>query len=125
MSVLINGMEMPKCCEECVAGAYEYNDNDERCFVCGFIKSQHPWECEHVEIDGIDTTKVRADFCPLIEVPPHGRLGDLDELYEEISNGNKSYNGIEGYDGEYPNIGNVDDCLDAIKYADTVIEAED
>ncbi len=74
MSVLINGMEMPKCCEECVAGAYEYNDNDERCFVCGFIKSQHPWECEHVEIDGIDTTKARADFCPLIEVPPHGRL---------------------------------------------------
>ena len=81
MSVLINGMEMPKCCEECVVGAYEYNDNDERCFVCGFIKSQHPWECEHVEIDGIDTTKARADFCPLIEIPtPHGRLIDADEL---------------------------------------------
>ena len=66
------------------------------------------------------------EHCPLIEVPtPHGRLGDLDALYEEISNGNKAYNGIEGYDGEYPNIGNVDDCLDAIKYAGTVIEAEE
>jgi hypothetical protein len=75
MSVLIKVMEMPKCCEECAARAYEYNDNDERCFVCGFIKSQHPWECEHVEIDGIDTTKARADFCPLISIPtPHGRL---------------------------------------------------
>ena len=84
MSVLINNMEMPKCCEECVAGAYEYNDNDERCFVCGFIKSQHPWECEHVEIDGIDTTKARADFCPLTEInTPHGRLIDADKLANE------------------------------------------
>ena len=89
MSVLIKGMEMPKCCEECVAGAYEYNDNDERCFVCGFIKSQHPWECEHVEIDGIDTTKARADFCPLIEVPtPHGRLVDLDKMIDRFWDGN-------------------------------------
>ena len=62
--------------------------------------------------------------CPLIELPPHGRLGDLDALYAEISNGNKAYNGIDGYDGEYLSIANVDDCLDAIKYADTVIEAE-
>ena len=85
MSIIVRGMEMPKCCEECVAGAYEYNDNDERCFICGFIKSQHPWECEHVEIDGIDTTKARADFCPLSEVPtPHGRLGDLDKLEKEL-----------------------------------------
>jgi hypothetical protein len=30
----------------------------------------------------------RPDWCPLIEIPPHGRLGDLDELakykYENI-----------------------------------------
>lgn len=88
MSVLIKGMEMPKCCAECVAGAYEYNENDERCFVCGFIKSQHPWECEHVEIDGIDTTKARADFCPLIEIPtPHGRLIDADAFKNYIRSG--------------------------------------
>ena len=24
----------------------------------------------------------RPDWCPLIELPPHGRLGDLDELYK-------------------------------------------
>ena len=71
----------------------------------------------------MDTAK--PDDCPLVDIPtPHGRLGDLDALYAEISNGNKAYNGIEGYDGKYPNIANVDDCLDAIKYADTVIEAE-
>ena len=82
-SVLIRGMEIPKNCEECVAGMYEYNDNDERCFVCGFIKSQHPWECEHVEIDGIDTTKARADFCPLIEVQPQARLIDANMIEYE------------------------------------------
>ena len=72
MSVLIKDMGIPKCCAECVAGMYEYNDNDERCFVCGFIKSQHSWECEHAEIDGIDTTKMRAYFCPIAEVAtPH------------------------------------------------------
>lgn len=58
------------------------------------------------------------------EIQPHGRLGDLDALYEEISNGNKAYNGIEGYDGEYQHIGDVDDCLDVIKMEETVIEAE-
>ena len=58
------------------------------------------------------------------KLPPHGRLGDLDALYEEISNGNKAYNGFDGYDGKYPSIGNVDDCLGVIKYTDTVIEAE-
>ena len=90
MSIIVRGMEMPKCCEECVAGAYEYNDNDERCFICGFIKSQHPWECEHVEIDGIDTTKARADFCPLIEVPtPHGDLVDRTELLAEYDRQHK------------------------------------
>ena len=107
MSILIKGMEMPKCCEECAAGAYEYNDNDERCFVCGFIKSQHPWECEHVEIDGIDTTKVRANFCPLIEVPtPHGRLIDADA--------------IQDY-----NVETFGQRLLIIDTAPTVIEAED
>ena len=116
MSVLIKGMEMPKCCEECVAGAYEYNDNDERCFVCGFIKSQHPWECEHVEIDGIDTTKARADLCPLIEVPtPHGRLGDLDALRVLFADW---YRGLDDKMREEVALRYIDD-------APTVIEAED
>lgn len=75
---------------------------------------------------GFDSDKERLYDCPLVEIPtPHGRLGDLDALYEEISNGNKAYNGIEGYDGEYQHIGNVDDCLDAIKYLEAVIEAEE
>ena len=112
MSVLIKDMEMPKNCAEC-----------ERWSICKCLNDYEDYESILYAVE--DGDLVKADGCPLVGIPtPHGRLGDLDALYEEISNGNKAYNGIEGYDGEYPNIGNVDDCLDAIKYADTVIEAE-
>lgn len=102
-----------------------------RCGRCPCFHAEHPMYCQAVKADKNKRIYApyegyRPDWCPLVEIPtPHGRLGDLDVLYGEISNGNKAYNGIDGYDGKYPNIGNVDDCLDAIKYADTVIEAED
>lgn len=110
MSVLIKNMEMPKKCGQCKLYHIEY-----------------PMYCLAVEghrTVGAPYGMPRPDWCPLIELPPHGRLGDLDALYEEISNGNKAYNGLEGYDGEYQHIGNVDDCMDVIKMANTVIEAE-
>ena len=111
MSVIVKNMEMPKNCAECKMWS-----------ICECLNDFEDFEsiCYAVE----DGDLIRDKNCPLIELPPHGRLGDLDALYEEISNGNKAYNGIEGYGGKYPNIANVDDCLDAIKYADTVIEAE-
>ena len=100
--------EKPKC----------YNCPFRTLDYCGLL-IEH--DCVTVNVNEMTVSK----YCPLVEVPtPHGRLGDLDALYEEISNGNKAYNGIEGYDGEYLNIANVDDCLEAIKYAETVIEAE-
>lgn len=113
MSILIEGMEMPTTCNECP-------------FVCNPSYFEYAW-CEllNKHFNMGDSFHKIADFCPLVEIPtPHGRLGDLDKLYEEISNGNKAYNGIEGYDGEYQHIGDVDDCLDVIKMVDTVIEAE-
>ena len=104
-------------------------EKPKRCGLCPCFQAEHPMHCQAVKAH--KDKRIIApygapipDWCPLIELPPHGRLGDLDAIYEEISNGNKAYNGIEGYDGEYPNIANVDDCLEAIKYADTVIEAE-
>ena len=113
-SVLIRGMKMPDSCIACKFGR-ETNyagDFKEKCLING--------KCGYVSV-----RKPRLHTCPLVKIEtPHGRLGDLDALYKEISNGNKAYNGIEGYDEEYPNISNVDDCLDAIKYAETVIEAE-
>ena len=53
----------------------------------------------------------------------HGRLGDLDALEQEMINGIKAGNYEEGYE-EYGNINNVDDCVDCVRYADTIIEGD-
>ena len=104
MSMLIIGVNPPKSCYACSW----YNKVE-----CPVNNGRYYYRVQ------------RHPACPLVEIPtPHGRLGDLDALYEEISNGNKPYNGIDGYDGEYQHIGNVDDCMDVIKMADAVIEAE-
>ena len=64
MSILIKGMEMPKTCGECrfsVDGwCYAIANNDDQ---PGYIK---PYE--------------KAKWCPLVPVPPHGRLIDADVL---------------------------------------------
>lgn len=62
-----------------------------------------------------------ANGIPLPE--GHGRLGDLDELEKEMENGIRAGLLEEGYDN-YPHINNVDDCVECIKYADTIIEAD-
>ena len=62
MSVIVKGMEMPKNCQDCalyIEGA---------CYAKGYR--------DYRSI--MDTAK--PDDCPLVELPPHGRLGDLDEL---------------------------------------------
>lgn len=66
MSILIKGMEMPKNCGECKLYHIEY-----------------PMYCLAVEghrTVGAPYGMPRPDWCPLIELPPHGRLGDLDAL---------------------------------------------
>lgn len=41
----------------------------------------------HCSISNCKCTKTkRPEGCPLVEVPPHGRLGDLDALTEHIRN---------------------------------------
>ena len=60
-------------------------------------------------------------FCPLIEVPPHGRLGDLDELeqmFVDIDNAPYS-----GFDGEEP-FYSADDAARIIRLNPTVIPAD-
>ena len=53
----------------------------------------------------------------------HGRLGDLDALEKEMVNGIRAGNLEEGYE-EYSNINNIDDCVECVKFADTIIEAD-
>ena len=62
--------------------------------------------------------------CPLVELPEsHGRLVDADGLIADMINGIRAGNLEEGYE-RYQNINNVDDCVNCVRYADTVIEAE-
>lgn len=67
MSVIVKGMEMPKNCGECpfifTSWGIEYY-----CHLAEFSTS-----AEYVG-------REKMTNCPLIELPPHGRLIDADEL---------------------------------------------
>ncbi len=52
----------------------------------------------------------------------HGRLGDLDALEEEMIGGINAGLMIDGYE-DYTNINDTEDCLECVKYADTIIKA--
>ena len=68
MSVLIKGMEMPCACVFCVL-----YDGD--LYWCKGARKEVPYNPEDK----------RAKFCPLVPVPPHGRLIDADALIVEIN----------------------------------------
>lgn len=63
MSILIKGMEMPECCDECVFMETQDSGfgND---YICGISKE---------DVDGV------CD-CPYIEIRPHGDLVDINAL---------------------------------------------
>lgn len=69
MSVIVKNMEMPKNCDTCWA-LDDYGDYP-RCRITGEQRGYN-----------FPVRERRMDNCPLIELPPHGRLGDLDELYK-------------------------------------------
>ena len=69
MSILIRDMEMPKNCAECKMWC-----------ICECLNDFEDFEsiCYAVE----DGDLVRDKNCPLIELPPHGRLIDGDKFYK-------------------------------------------
>ena len=78
MSMLIKGMEMPTSCDKC------------RFCVNGFTDDAPMYECA-VQSEDIVSVLVesngkpfdfRPDWCPLIELPPHGRLIDADAIQD-------------------------------------------
>lgn len=72
MSVLIKGIKMPKCCADCP------------CFY-DFISCQVLFEgTDDFSMSGFDEWKMRLPNCPLVEIPPHGRLIDADNLVSVI-----------------------------------------
>jgi len=95
MSILIKGMEMPKNCWDCPL------INTNPCACKGYSTA-----LEHV-------TDRHAD-CPLVPVPPHGRLIDADALREDwLENGENEY------------VYDTNAFLDSLDSAPTIIPAEE
>ena len=66
MGIYIKGMKMPKNCLECYC-----TEHDDEGGYCPFTKI----ECLSIS---------RQKDCPLVEVPPHGRLIDADVLRKNM-----------------------------------------
>ena len=111
MSVLVKGMKMPDSCAVCrFAGKGGYFMERVVCMFTG--KNE-------------DAEKInRLPECPLVDLGKHGDLIDRDALEQEMLNGIKAGNLEEGYE-MYANINTVDDCVECVRLADAVIEAED
>lgn len=97
MSILIKGMEMPTQCDDgCICF--------ERCNARGLFV---PLGWCHIINREIYSTAI-PDDCPLVPVPPHGRLGDLDKLALEMMDA-----------------ANVDQALAMLDDAPTIIPEEE
>ena len=98
MSVLIRGMEMPKSCYVCP--------------FCDYVSAR----CDAVKRNPYTPEsryEKRADFCPLVPVPPHGDLIDRDALSKNIT--------VEWFCGNK----RMNVPWRAVENAPTVIEAEE
>ena len=73
MSVLIKGMEMPKSCDMCWA-LDDYGDYPR----CRITEEQRGYN--------FPVREQRMSKCPLVPVPPHGRLIDADALIDDMAN---------------------------------------
>ena len=89
MGVYIPNWKKPKSCDECWA-EYAYE-------IC----NSH------------------SDCCPLVEIPPHGRLGDLDELKERATKRLYASNHVSMAEAYYAA------TIDLIDSAPTIIPAEE
>ena len=87
------------------------NEIKDNAMFAGSISSEMLW----------DVTNAIANGTPLPK--GHGRLGDLDALEKEIVNGIKAGNYEEGYE-TFAHINDMDDCIECVKYTDTIIEAD-
>lgn len=77
MSVLIENMELPKNCYDCPFAMQDYTT----LFGNNFKQTRNSYACvlTHKTI----TSTKRNRFCPLILVPPHGRLIDENDFFSD------------------------------------------
>ncbi len=100
MGVYIKGMEMPQNCFECVC----YNGE---------------WSVCRALVKAVRILQ-RPEDCPLIPVPPHGRLIDADEI------ANHKFIAVDGPDDGSIYRAGWNNAIEAImEYAPTIIPAEE
>ena len=71
MSILIKGMEMPENCADCNFSTWNGFESV-YCDVNAEFIPRKEWE------------EKRQNWCPLVEIKPHGRLIDADAYHKEI-----------------------------------------
>jgi hypothetical protein len=125
MSILIKGMEMPTSCNKCPFLDYE----EGFCFASG-VKHESGWYESTLCPGGIKDG--RHDECPLVPVPPHGRLIDADALRQSIKESieechawAEEVNEGEMYARVSQALGTFVECSLRVKAAPTIIEAEE
>lgn len=107
MSVMIRGMKLPDNCLECPLET-DYG-------TCGYYSL-------FVEAGHDSEVWKRRDDCPLVEVPPHGRLIDADALERMFADiDNAPYSGFDGEEAFY----SAADAAQIIRLAPTIIPAEE
>lgn len=111
MGVYIKGMEMPMSCRQC--SLYLQSMDSERNVYenCAVTAKSYNW--------GLTT---RPSDCPLVPVPQHGRLGDLDKLEQVfVDIDNAPYSGFDGSEPFY----SAEDAAQIIRLSPTIIQAEE
>ena len=103
MDILIKGMEMPKSCAKCLEIGWHY-----------------VFECV---LDDVEHGERKTD-CPLIPVPQHGRLGDLDALAQQIEHERFHHTHTDGLAARH-HVAEYGHFLKAISDAPTIIQAEE
>lgn len=112
MSILIKGMEMPTGCDDCE--------------FCKQDISGYDWCCVPM-MNGrdkpLDEPVIKPDWCPLIPVPKHGRLGDLDELERDFREDAKDPWNMRAMPMNWADA--FEDVADIVADAPTIIPAEE
>ena len=103
MSILIKGISMPKNCADCIFCVNNW---------CVINSRLH-------HIKGAEET---TQYCPLIEVPPHGRLIDANALKADIEAHADTYTNCDHLD--FVATGLLCAIWDVVN-APTIIEAEE
>lgn len=114
MSVLIHDMEMPG-----------------RCGHCPCFNAENPIHCQAVKADKAKRIAApyglpRPDWCPLVEVPPHGRLVDESWLKKAMITTLEALKKNPKMDRQEMHLIAAFDTLRAmVEDAPTIIEAEE